>query len=394
MSHLYVFFPPRRDPIARVTYHKGSYHLTYSEHNPVPVSLSLPLTTKNPSSTKVKRWLQGYLPTEPSDRIALALQRDLPTPTSRSTRPLSNPRALLTQLEAVGFDVAGAFVFSSSPTLPVPTSTYPQRVSVEFEVTAKYRSTSPLRVGLPGARLSLAGYQPKFSVHADPSGSGFFVPSITRPSTHIVKPENPAYPAVASLEHEFLSLARTLGIRTSESSYRKTLGNATPYLVSTRFDRALSTQGISRLRAEDMLQALGLDESHMYRNHWRSVVRLIRSVGGESEVEVFLSQLLFNLLIGNADAHLKNYSFLTHFNRVSPLYDVVPTVLYPDVSRNLPVVFDSPHKAGSALRYSDFQSLATKLSVSPDWVCSEVSRQVSFLKNEVPSPIKGIYTYL
>jgi serine/threonine-protein kinase HipA len=53
------------------------------------------------------------------------------------------------------------------------------------------------------------------------------------------------------------------------------------------------------------------------------------------DIPTFLDGLIFNMLIGNADAHGKNYSLLYHGGgrRLAPYYDLVCTVAWPELSK-------------------------------------------------------------
>jgi serine/threonine-protein kinase HipA len=115
-----------------------------------------------------------------------------------------------------------------------------------------------------------------------------------------------------------------------------------PCLYVERFDRAVDESGrVSRLHQEDLCQALGILPAAKYEaNGGPSVARavdLLRSLGSRRaavDINAFVKAVLANFLLGNSDAHGKNYSLLHHPEgvRLAPLYDVVSTAVYPDLT--------------------------------------------------------------
>jgi serine/threonine-protein kinase HipA len=115
--------------------------------------------------------------------------------------------------------------------------------------------------------------------------------------------------------------------------------------VVERFDRSADGWPPARLHQEDLCQALGLTPDFKYqRQGWRlpSYAGLARLLD-EHSLAPGLDRLtaaraaLFNFLVGNADAHAKNVSLL-HVDggvRLAPLYDLVSTAAYPELSTEL-----------------------------------------------------------
>ena len=66
---------------------------------------------------------------------------------------------------------------------------------------------------------------------------------------------------------------------------------------------------------------------------------------GPDSVEALLRAVTFNILIGNGDAHAKNFSLLHHPSgalRLTPLYDLLTTLFYGD--EQLAMYIDNVHK--------------------------------------------------
>ncbi|NBT86609.1 MAG: HipA domain-containing protein, partial [Alphaproteobacteria bacterium] len=111
-------------------------------------------------------------------------------------------------------------------------------------------------------------------------------------------------------------------------------------LVLTRFDRGPKGE---KLRLEDFAQILckpkGRDYSGKYDAAYEDVAALILKHSARPGIDLakFYKRLIVFVLIGNADAHLKNFSLLeTSVGlRLSPVYDVVNTALYKDHDQKL-----------------------------------------------------------
>ncbi len=115
------------------------------------------------------------------------------------------------------------------------------------------------------------------------------------------------------------------------------------YIEVERYDRDLTTDPIRRLHQEDFCQALGVPSDRKYQAEGgpgvRDCVATIRAATGvpAQELPRFLRAVVFNWLIGNCDAHAKNFSLLYDGGAptVAPLYDLVSTVVYPQLTTRL-----------------------------------------------------------
>jgi serine/threonine-protein kinase HipA len=117
-----------------------------------------------------------------------------------------------------------------------------------------------------------------------------------------------------------------------------------PYLLVTRYDRRFDANGQAhRLHQEDFCQALGIVPERKYAAEggptFKTGFDLLRraTTRPAGAVLAFLDAAVFNLIVGNADAHGKNFSLLYHTSGVSlaPFYDLLSTVAYTDLSPNL-----------------------------------------------------------
>jgi serine/threonine-protein kinase HipA len=104
-----------------------------------------------------------------------------------------------------------------------------------------------------------------------------------------------------------------------------------------RYDRYLMTDGtLKRLHQEDFCQAIGVSPELKYENEggpgFKDCFKLVAKWSDEPALDslLLLRWSLYNFLIGNADAHAKNLSFLYTDGkiRLAPFYDLLATAVY------------------------------------------------------------------
>jgi serine/threonine-protein kinase HipA len=195
--------------------------------------------------------------------------------------------------------------------------------------------------GEGGARLSLAGAQSKLPVVLTKDG-GIAIPRPGEPSTHLIKPEPERFPGLAANEAFCLALARAIGLDAVEAEWREVAGK--PLLLIARYDRAATGASTIGLHQEDFAQALGVPSNRKYAAEggptFRDSFALLRIAATRPAREVLklADAAIFNLIIGNADAHGKNFSLLRRQNGeivLSPLYDLVATHVWEELSPRL-----------------------------------------------------------
>jgi serine/threonine-protein kinase HipA len=195
--------------------------------------------------------------------------------------------------------------------------------------------------------LSLAGVQRKLPLTRRADG-GWALPVNGVPSTHILKPQidNPNWPGTVENEAFCLRLARLAGLRVAEVEVLQFRDQ--PVLVVERFDRRISNGQVTRIHQEDSCQALGLRPTQKYEDHggpgFLKIANVLKRFRRESDLPDLLTLATFNVAIGNADSHGKNYSILHHPDgslKLSPGYDLMSTVMYPEVSRTMGMYIDS-----------------------------------------------------
>lgn len=187
-------------------------------------------------------------------------------------------------------------------------------------------------------RFSLAGIQLKFSAIMEASG-GLTVPADGMGGSWIVKLPSPRFSNVPENEFVMLALARAIGISLPQNHLidiskihglpedaAQINGKA---LAVERFDRG---PGGQRIHMEDFAQVFGLFPEDKYSHRsYANIAAVLWAETGETGTYEFIRRLIFSVLIGNADMHLKNWSLLypdRHTPVLSPAYDFVATLPY------------------------------------------------------------------
>lgn len=213
----------------------------------------------------------------------------------------------------------------------------------------------PMLAGKDGLRLSLAGAQDKLPVVFD--GARIGLPRNGAPSSHILKPAIHTLADTVTNEGFCLALAEAMQLKPAKSQVRSVLGRQ--FLLVERYDRVVDTQGQrQRLHQEDFCQALGVVPEMKYQNEGgpdlAQCFDLVRHVTRPSAPQILrlLDIVIFNALIGNHDAHAKNFSLLTAKATpvLAPLYDVLSTAVYPTLTPRMAM------KIGSKYKFSEVQA--------------------------------------
>lgn len=245
-------------------------------------------------------------------------------------------------LEVIGGECAGALsLYPAGQTPPSSDADGVETLSPARleEILAKLRER-PLLGGEEGVRLSLAGAQDKLAVRVD--GETIGLARGGRPTTHILKPFIQALDGTVENELFCLRLAARLRLPAPKVEMRRS--GATPFLLVERYDRSRQKDGnITRLHQEDFCQALGVPPELKYEEEGgpeteRSLDLINRATARPAADRLtFIRMLIFHYLVGNADAHAKNYALLYRGKTpdLAPLYDVVCTAVYPRLAKKL-----------------------------------------------------------
>ncbi len=171
-------------------------------------------------------------------------------------------------------------------------------------------------------KLSISGVQPKLSVSFDKK-SGELV-SAAQGGDYILKPQPQIFPHLPENEQCCMDIAESLGVDVPEHLLLELSDGTLAYVVK-RFDRK---EG-QKIHQEDFAQILGKDK---YEGSVEQVGRRLKEISAAPglDVQLFFERVVLNFLLGNGDAHLKNYSI--NYDevgriRLSPAYDIVSSKL-------------------------------------------------------------------
>lgn len=330
-----------------------------------PLSLSLPLREKPFDDAECRPFFSGLLPEG----------EFLKTIARRFLVSAGNPFALLAE---IGGECAGAIsLVAHGEEPPFRDAPPPQWLSsgglalLLAELPKRPLLAEPGRDD-EGIRLSLAGTQDKLPVlwRAEKVG-------ITRgrpPSSHIIKAPTPSVEDMVANEAYCMALAAEAGLSVAEAT--PLAPGAEEGLLVRRYDRFAEDGDtvIRRIHQEDFCQALGIYPEEKYQAHGGPGVAtcgaLIQqhSAAPAPDTFAFLEALFFNHLIGNADAHAKNYSLLldgAEAPRLAPLYDLLSTRVYGRrFNRKLAMKYGGEYRA-ERVRGRHLDRLAADLDLAP-----------------------------
>ena len=348
----------------------GRLSFAYASGAATALSQSLPLRPEPFDDRATRPFFAGLLP-EGGKRKQIA-----------KTLQVSNQNEYAL-LESLGGECAGAVTLleqgHSPPALDAPLEVRwlnePQLIQVLDEMPLR-----PMRAGEDGLRLSLAGAQDKLPVVVDSDGVRIGLPLNGSPSSHILKPTIAGIDGSVFNEAFCMALAGALKLDVARTHIQTIAGVAQQrhYLLVERYDRrafaptladsraalpperAVHGLGrpdaaavpVQRLHQEDFCQALGIASEHKYQNEGgpslAQAFALLRSATRPSAIHTLklLDYVVFNALIGNHDAHGKNFSLLyTPAGAVlTPLYDALCTAVYPTLTEKMAMKIGSKYK--------------------------------------------------
>ena len=324
------------------------------------LSQSLPLQTKPFDDHQTRPFFAGLLP-EGQMRRLIAQQFQVSG---------QNDFALL---DHIGGECAGAVTFlEPGQALPQTNGTGATGAAADVEWLSDEKLLAlleelprrPMLAGDDGLRLSLAGAQDKLPVVVDESIPGAVrigLPRNGAPSSHILKPAIHAVEDSVANEGFCMLLAHVMGLRPANARIHSVLGRS--FLLVERYDRERKAQDplqpqLQRLHQEDFCQALGVVPEMKYQNEGgpglAQCFALLRSVTRPSAPQVLrlLDGAIFNVLIGNHDAHGKNFSLLYGGRSpvLAPFYDLLSTAIYPQLTPKMAM------KIGSKYKFSELEA--------------------------------------
>jgi serine/threonine-protein kinase HipA len=218
-------------------------------------------------------------------------------------------------------------------------------------------------------RFSLAGVQLKFSALKNKGkNAGLTIPANGVGGSWIVKLPADRFEGVPENEFAMMSLARKIGIEVPEIELIDPEAiEGLPEGIGAFKGKALAIRRFDRsdegpVHIEDFAQVFGVYPDDKYsRGTYRNIAYVLGIETNENSVREFIRRLVFSILIGNADMHLKNWSLIYPDGRtpkLSPAYDLLSTIPYiPDETAALKYTHT---RKMSELSYGELTYLANK----------------------------------
>jgi serine/threonine-protein kinase HipA len=234
-------------------------------------------------------------------------------------------------------------------------------------------------------RMSISGVQPKLSVIHDRRRHELTV--VDRGGLFILKPQTDRFESLPENENLCMNIVSTYGIEVPPHGLLPLPDGKLAYLVR-RFDRL---DDGSKLQQEDFQQLLQTDDK--YSGSYERIANFLKrhsDVIGLDLVRLFERALLFYVL-GNGDAHLKNFSLLRREDvgyQLSPAYDVLSSrLVLPEEKDDMCLSLQGKR---NSISKKDLQGLSEHFGLTGKQVNNALDR-LSALRSSIEMMIEGSF---
>jgi serine/threonine-protein kinase HipA len=180
------------------------------------------------------------------------------------------------------------------------------------------------------SQIAVTGVQPKLSLDIAPDKKETKAKRFTIVGLwggYILKPQTEYYPHLPEVEDLTMHLATVSKISTVPHSLIRLQSGSLAY-ITKRIDRNKA----GKLHMEDMCQLTERLTEDKYHGSYEKIAKAILQFATNPVLDVinFYEQVVFSLLTGNADMHLKNFSLINipgEGYSLTPAYDLVATAL-------------------------------------------------------------------
>lgn len=367
----------RQDDVGQISF---TYNEQYLKNKGAQfLSYSLPLRKETFDFRECRAFFSGILP---EGEIREIIARNLGISQKND----------FSMLERIGGECAGAITFLPSGQKLNSTDYEYRAISTEeLGNILKELPNRPLMAGEQGIRLSLAGAQNKLAVHK--KGDIISIPLGNAPSTHILKPSIQRYKGMVFNEALCMGLAAAIGLDTAKVEIGRI--EDIDYILVERYDRSIdpgNNDQYKRLHQEDFCQALGIVSERKYQREGgpslKDCFNLLREISNTPLIDLqrLLDSVVFNYVIGNHDAHGKNFSLLYETVeqlgeikvRLAPRYDIVCTDFYPELNKHLAMEIGGKY-ISSEIQPKHFEKFAEETGLTKRFVRQRVSEIASLI---------------
>ncbi len=308
-----------------------------NKRDSLPISISLPLRPDAYSPENTRVFFEGLLP-EGYTRKTLSESMSI------------NEDDYISLLSKLGKECLGAVKISETDEVPV--SSYEKLSLQDVKELAGEGVTKSVKL-ITRSRMSLTGASGKVGLYYDAKKDAWYLPTGYAASTHIVKQSHVRLEGIVTNEQLIMMTAKKLGIDIPESFIINAGdGKDADVLFATeRFDRffcdsCVNVSGLlcpCRLHQEDFGQALGIPSSLKYENDASDIYmkKMFEILANHSSDPIrdraeLWKRIVFNVLAGNTDCHVKNFALLYSNDlkniKLAPAYDMLSTVIYKDIA--------------------------------------------------------------
>ena len=301
------------------------YSQDWIKKESAPISLSLPCRKEKFAPAISTAFFENLLP-ESNTRTILAFRNKF------------DKKDTYSFLENFGEDCAGALSIIPEDQEPDFTPGQYENITQELIEVLDKMQVDPEKYKLypeiKQAKLSLAGAQDKLPVYI--KGTQVYLPKNSgSATTHIIKPIDTGFTDIPRNEAFCMELAQRSGFPIPNSKIMRIGGHE--LFVVDRYDRQVFNKEIVRIHQEDFCQAMGYPAERKYQEtggpgfaECRELIDEYLSNEGVANRLLFIRMMVFNYIIGNHDAHGKNFSILHDDGfELAPFYDLLSTQIYP-----------------------------------------------------------------
>jgi len=300
-------------------------------------------------------------------------------------------------MHSIGYDTAGALFFGENRESNEPIF----REISDKELTKRIEELESKSIAIwdRKVRLSLAGVQAKLPVIIRDNKIG--LANGTLSSTHIMKFQTKRNTHIVVNELFCMRLAKKIGLKVANVELRRF--DKHPTLLIERFDRVYKNDFVERLHIIDGCQILDLPPTYKYEQNFGNMRDVAHIREGASFKKLFTSAKLcsipaiaqlellnwsmFNLIIGNSDAHGKNFSFFVNKKGIksTPFYDMLCVMMY-DFDHHLAMAYGDEFNPNEVFAYQ-VREFAEDIGINYKLVVKVLLKQtksiLKILENEV-----------
>ncbi len=225
-------------------------------------------------------------------------------------------------------------------------------------------------------KLSISGVQPKLSMRLERKSNSLI--SVAEGGEFILKPQSQTFSNVPENEQCCMDMASAFGIDVPPHCLLPLKDGGLAYIVK-RFDRE---SGV-KIHQEDFFQIF--DTGNKYKGSVEQIGRKLKEISTAPgyDVQLFFERVVFNFIIGNGDAHLKNYSIAYKDKeniRLTPAYDIVCSKLVIPKEDDSALAINGKN---NKLTREDFDKLADYLNIPIKIRYGNFEKKLSLIESKI-----------